>query len=74
MADTVSLHPSIGNWSFPCRSHYWIRGNRVVWAGAFFKKDTDEVRRIDQIAREKHFDAPRPSLWQRFVAWLNHFR
>jgi hypothetical protein len=28
----VSLHPSIGNWSFPCRSHYWIRGNEVVWA------------------------------------------
>jgi len=31
--DTVSLSPSIGNWSFPCRSHYWIRRNRVQWAG-----------------------------------------
>ena len=29
----ISLHPSIGNWQFPCRSHYWIRGNKVVWAG-----------------------------------------
>ena len=28
----VSLPPSIGNWSFPCRSHYWIRDNRVVWS------------------------------------------
>jgi len=28
----VTLHPSIGNWSFECRSHYWIRNNRVVWA------------------------------------------
>jgi len=27
--DTVSMSPSIGNWSFPCRSHYWIRHNRV---------------------------------------------
>ena len=27
----VDLHPSILN-SFPCRSHYWIRGNEVVWA------------------------------------------
>lgn len=24
---TVSLDPSIGNWSFPCQSHYWIRNN-----------------------------------------------
>lgn len=31
---TVSLFPSIGNWSFPCRSHYWIQRNRVRWAGA----------------------------------------
>jgi hypothetical protein len=28
----VSLDPSIGNWSFPCRSHYWIRNNKVRWA------------------------------------------
>jgi len=31
---SVSLKPSIGNWSYPCRSHYWIKGNRVVWDGA----------------------------------------
>jgi hypothetical protein len=30
--ESVSLYPSIGNWSFPCRSHYWIRGNAVEWA------------------------------------------
>lgn len=28
---TFSLFPSIGNWSFPCRSHYWIRENEVIW-------------------------------------------
>ena len=27
---SVSLEPSIGNWSFACQSHYWIRGNRVI--------------------------------------------
>lgn len=26
---TVSISPSIGNWNFPCRSHYWIKYNRV---------------------------------------------
>lgn len=28
----VSLEPSIGNWSLPCRSHYFITYNRVRWA------------------------------------------
>ncbi|MFI0405527.1 DUF6527 family protein [Actinomadura sp. 3N508] len=28
---TVSLEPSIGNWNFPCRSHYWIHGSKVRW-------------------------------------------
>jgi Family of unknown function (DUF6527) len=30
--DTVSLDPSIGNWTYPCKSHYWIKRNRVHWA------------------------------------------
>lgn len=30
--ETVSLDPSIGNWSFPCQSHYWIERSRVTWA------------------------------------------
>ncbi len=29
--ETVSLSPSIGNWGFACRSHYWIRRGAVVW-------------------------------------------
>src|SRR5262245_35675374 len=29
---TASLHPSIGNWSFPCQSHYWVRDGRIIWA------------------------------------------
>lgn len=28
--ETVSLFPSIGNWNFACRSHYWIDQNRAV--------------------------------------------
>jgi len=29
--DKVTLHPSIGNFQMPCRSHYWVRENRVEW-------------------------------------------
>ncbi len=30
--DAISLYPSIGNWSFECKSHYWIAENTVKWA------------------------------------------
>jgi hypothetical protein len=29
--DLVTLYPSIGNFQMPCRSHYWITENKVVW-------------------------------------------
>lgn len=29
--ESISLNPSIGNWSFQCRSHYWIKNNRVIF-------------------------------------------
>ena len=38
---SVSLSPSIGNWNFPCRSHYVIRRNTVDWIDA-----TSESRSI----------------------------
>ena len=28
---SVSLSPSIGNWNFPCRSHYVIAHDKVRW-------------------------------------------
>lgn len=30
--ETITLRGSIGNWRFPCRSHYWVREGRIVWA------------------------------------------
>lgn len=30
--NSLTLSPSIGNWQFPCRSHYWIRDSKVKWA------------------------------------------
>lgn len=29
--DAVSMKPSIGNFQFQCRSHYWINRNAVIW-------------------------------------------
>lgn len=53
--ETVSLHPSIGNWSLPCRSHYWIRRNRVVWSAGWSQRDVDAARDEDRLARDAYF-------------------
>lgn len=44
----VSLYPSIGNWNFACRSHYWIRENRIVWAGAMSDAEISRVQQRDR--------------------------
>ena len=52
---TVSLHPSIGNWSFACRSHYWVRNNRVQWAEDWSKERIDAGRIYDRRAKETYY-------------------
>jgi hypothetical protein len=41
---SVTLDPSIGNWNFPCRSHYWIRGNQVRWDRKWDDNEVSAVR------------------------------
>ena len=53
--DCVTLYPSIGNWSFPCRSHYWIRRNSVQPS---YDMTTDEIeigRRHDAKIKQRYF-------------------
>lgn len=45
---SVSLSPSIGNWSFPCQSHYWIEGSRVRWARAMAPEMIAAVKARDR--------------------------
>lgn len=53
----VSLYPSIGNWSFPCRSHYWITEGRIQWAGAMSAQAIAAVKRRDQEDAEIYAEA-----------------
>jgi hypothetical protein len=50
--ESVSLYPSIGNWGFPCQSHYWIRGNHVQWAPKWTRAQIEAERRSD-LARKR---------------------
>ncbi len=60
--DTVSLHPSIGNWGLPCRSHYWIERNRVRWAGRWSSEEIEAGRAADRLARDRYFTAKSPAV------------
>jgi hypothetical protein len=54
---TVSLEPSIGNWSFPCHSHYYIRKNRVKWAPQWSRERIEQGRRYNGLAKDDYFGA-----------------
>lgn len=54
--ESISLSPSIGNWSFPCQSHYWIRENKVQWARQWSPEMIEAGRKRDRMMRERHFD------------------
>jgi uncharacterized protein DUF6527 len=60
---TVSLHPSIGNWSFPCQSHYWITNNRVQWARRWTAREISAGRAADRAAKEEVRGTTMPKRW-----------
>lgn len=51
----VSLTPSIGNWQFPCRSHYWIKSNKVRWAETWTDEQIAAGRRREAREHEQYF-------------------
>jgi Family of unknown function (DUF6527) len=55
--DTVSLTPSIGNWGFPCRSHYWIKTSRIRWSHAWTDGQIAAGRARDDHGRTQYFAA-----------------
>jgi hypothetical protein len=62
---SISLFPSIGNWSFSCRSHYWIDGGRVVWADQWSDDMIAAGRARDRFTKANYYtgqqSVPAPS-------------
>jgi hypothetical protein len=58
---SISLHPSVGNWNFPCRSHYWIRNNQVLWAKQWTKAQIAAGQHLDAKAVRDEFAAVQPA-------------
>ncbi|MFZ2303760.1 MAG: DUF6527 family protein [Minisyncoccia bacterium] len=53
--ETASLYPSIGNWSVPCQSHYWITNNEIAWAPRWTNKQIEQGRKQDEQTKEVHY-------------------
>ena len=53
--EEVTLNPSIGNWSLPCRSHYWIFENRIIWAGKWKTSEIEAGRSKDRQAKIAYY-------------------
>jgi len=51
---SVTLSPSIGNWSFDCKSHYWIESNKVRWAAQWTDEQIEAGRSLDQRVKAQH--------------------
>lgn len=74
--ENISFCPSIGNWSFPCQSHYWIRDGRVDWALAWSTQQIADGR-TKTLERDRGPStdvAPRAKWWKRLLQAANPCR
>lgn len=78
----VSMAPSVGNWSFPCQSHYWIERGRIRWSTSWSSAQIQAGR--DRTLRERAgtpssedtsvSPAPTRPWWARACHWFHDAR
>ncbi len=85
--ETISIRPSIGNWTLKCRSHYVIDRGKVVEASPWSDEQIEAERRRDKANKSRFygetaksnpsaFQAPNKEnqgFWNRIRSWL-HWR
>jgi hypothetical protein len=54
--ETISLHPSVGNWNQKCRSHYVIQQSRVLEAGVWTNAQIQAERLRDRKAKAEYYN------------------
>lgn len=53
--ETITISPSIGNWSYACRSHYIIKNSRVIWANEMSQETIEHGRKIDRARKKTYY-------------------
>ncbi|ULJ82671.1 hypothetical protein MF410_34065 (plasmid) [Rhizobium sp. C104] len=83
--ETISLRPSIGNWTLKCRSHYVIERSKVIEAGPWSEEQVEAERRRDRAAKERFYGqpakveppahtapaTPQRGVWRRIWTWIS---
>ncbi|WP_411463009.1 DUF6527 family protein [Agrobacterium pusense] len=83
--ETISLRPSIGNWTLECRSHYVIDRGKVIEAAPWSDEQVEAERRRDRAAKADFYGQapkaeasvqavsvkPAPGFWRRFWNWIS---
>ena len=52
---SISLHPSIGNWSFEGQSHYWVEKSKVTWGDQWSRKRIAKGRARDRRTKKAYY-------------------
>lgn len=80
--ESVSIWPSIGNWSFPCQSHYVLKKGQVQWADRWSREMIEWGRAADRDRKAQHNGTessaqnarspapPKTGTLARFTDWL----
>lgn len=76
----VSMSPSVGNWSFPCQSHYWIERGRICWSTSLTRAQiqagrdrTLRARTGTPLTKDSSVpSSPALSRWTRAWRWLRN--
>lgn len=53
--ESISLKPSVGNWSFDCKSHYWITNGEIEWSLKWSDETIREVRTFEDSERQEYY-------------------
>lgn len=63
--ENVSLYPSVGNWNLKCKSHYWIRDGKIVWAETWSEERIATGKLKDRSAKnEKYGERNAGAAWK----------
>jgi hypothetical protein len=68
-----TLHPSVGNWQKPCRSHYLIIRGEVIWADQWTPEQIAAGRQFEDEKRQAYYDSisrTREGPVRKFWRWL----
>lgn len=63
--ESVSLSPSIGNWNFECRSHYWITNNQVSLSRSWSKEEIEYGKKKDEKKKKWFFSGKKKNKGKR---------